>query len=166
LAGNSFNAAASIANRQRGVAELGIVRSGLPAPVLDERNEPFIQGALEGKLLLPVCRNCGLRMAPPVANCWRCLADDFDWRATAGTGVIFSFIEYHRAWVKSFSPYLPYQVAIIELTEGIRLVSNVLADAESPISVGARVKVAFEPRDSLAVPVFVLAEESAESAAG
>jgi uncharacterized OB-fold protein len=130
-------------------------RSDLPPPVLDDRNEAFIDGALHGKLLLPVCRNCGLLMAPPVANCWQCLSDEFDWRPAAGTGTVFSYIEYHRAWIKSFAPYVPYQVAIIELTEGPRLISNVLAPANEPVRIGQRVRVAFERRGSSAVPVFV-----------
>jgi uncharacterized OB-fold protein len=137
-------------------------REGLPSPELDERNQPLVQNAAQNVFVLPVCADCGAIMAPPVANCTRCLSDAIEWRPSSGTGTVFSFIDYHRAWVKEFESLIPYNVSIIELDEGPRMISNVLTDGSQAVKIGARVRVAFETRaEGRAVPVFVLDDRSA-----
>ena len=137
-------------------------REGLPPPELDERNQPLVQNAAQNVFVLPVCADCGAIMAPPVANCTTCLSDTIEWRPSSGTGTVFSFIDYHRAWVKEFESLIPYNVSIIELDEGPRMISNVLTDGSQAVKIGARVRVAFETRaEGRAVPVFVLDDRSA-----
>lgn len=130
-------------------------RHGLPEPILDERNRPFLQGASDLKLLLPRCSMCGKLMAPPIANCIYCLSSELEWIEARGTGSIYTFIEYHKAWIQGFEPYIPYIVAVIELDEGIRLVSDLLVEGDDQVSVGDSVRVAFENRGEERVPVFV-----------
>jgi uncharacterized OB-fold protein len=142
-------------------------RSGLPSPELDARNLPFQTGAAQGKLLLPRCNSCGHLMAPPVANCSKCLSEDFSWEEASGQGTVFSFIVYHRAWVKEFEPHIPYAVAIVSLAEGPRLVTNIVTPNLALLTIGAPVQAVFERRDDEnSVPVFVLAQEVVGALAG
>jgi uncharacterized protein len=133
-------------------------RKGLPEPQLDERNAPFTAGADEHKLLLARCRDCQALMAPPVANCTTCLSDAIEWWESTGAGTVFSFIVYHRCWIPAFEPFMPYNVSIIELDDGPRILSNVLLGSDEQLRIGARVTVGFEQRgEASTVPVFTLA---------
>ena len=132
-------------------------RPGLPEPLFDAQNAPYFDGARRGELLLPKCTTCGQLSVPPVSNCTNCFGTDMEWIPASGNGTVFSYIEYHRAWIPQFAPYLPYNVSIIELDEGPRLISNVVP-GETPVQVGQRVRAVFEDRGSWKVPVFEVAE--------
>lgn len=133
-----------------------LTREGLPVPALGPENEPFLAGARESQLLLAHCRSCGQLMAPPIAGeCRHCLSEDLEWVAHPGTGSVFSYIRYFKPWVKGFEPYMPYTVAIIELDDGPRFVSDIVTSDGEAVSVGQRVTVRFEARDQEFVPVFV-----------
>ena len=128
---------------------------GLPVPLSDELNRPFWEAAREGRFVIPRCAECGQLMVPPVANCRACLATRFEWVPAGGRGTIYSFIEYHRAWIPEFADHLPYAVAIIELDEGPRLISLLVGETSDWVRIGAQVRVAFQERAGGArVPVF------------
>jgi uncharacterized OB-fold protein len=92
-------------------------------------------------------------MGPPAENCSRCLSMDLDWIEVSGAGTVISYATYHKAWNSAFELILPYTIAIVELDEGVRLLTD-LVDVAAP-EVGERVRVAFEPRDGGGVvPVF------------
>jgi hypothetical protein len=61
----------------------------------------------------------------------------------AGTGQIFSFVIFHQLYHAAFKTALPYNVAIIELDEGPRLVSTVFA-AKECIRIGKRVRAEYQ----------------------
>lgn len=127
----------------------------LPAPKSDATNRPFWEAARERRFVMPRCAACGLLMAPPVANCSACLGDRFDWVAASGRGTVFSFIEYHRAWIPEFANHLPYIVAIVELQEGPRLITGLVGETGETLAVGTPVEVAFQERaGGSLVPVF------------
>jgi uncharacterized OB-fold protein len=48
---------------------------------------------------------------------------------------------------------LPYTIAIIDLDEGVRLMSNILSDPKT-LKIGDRVKVEFVERDNQMLPLF------------
>lgn len=128
----------------------------LPIPQSDERNLPYWEAARHDEFVIPRCRECGAVEAPPVVNCRSCLADDFEWSPDAGTGTVYSFIEYHRAWTDAWRGHTPYIVAIVELDAGPRILSSLLTapDGRTP-GVGDRVAVAFQERgEGWKVPVF------------
>jgi uncharacterized protein len=127
---------------------------GLPIPESDERNKPFWHAATEGRFMIARCSACHHLMAPPVANCRLCLSDDVDWITSAGQGVVYSYIEYFRAWIPEFASRIPYTVAIIELDEGVRLFTSVVRSEGDSLHIGDRVSVAFQTRGESRVPVF------------
>jgi uncharacterized OB-fold protein len=132
------------------------IATDLPAPMLGEKNTPFVSNAGAGILVLPRCTNCGHLMAPPVANCTRCLSEAIEWVPSEGRGVVYSFVRYHRAWSEAFAAVLPYNVAIVQLNEGPRLISNVIED-DRPLEVGEPVVVGFQARGNDSIPVFARA---------
>ena len=71
----------------------------------------------------------------------------------AGTGVVYSYALLHHPQNPAFS--YPVPAVLIDLDEGVRVVSNLVGVDPSEIHIGMEVEVAFEPTaDDMAVPVF------------
>jgi len=94
-------------------------------PEIDSINEPYWTGLREGKLLFQAC-TCGHAWLPPRALCPRCLTTDWSWQKAAGRGAIESWVVYHVAYHPAFKDKLPYNVAIVKLEEGPKLITNVV----------------------------------------
>jgi uncharacterized OB-fold protein len=134
-------------------------RSGVSKPVPRPSPESgvFWDGAQEKRLMLPRCNACGQFWFPPSQRCRHCLSGDFDWAESKGEGRIYSFVVYHRVYHPAFEQDVPYVVAIVELDEGPRLLSNIVGTPAAEVRCDARVRVAFdECRSGMAIPQFVI----------
>jgi hypothetical protein len=77
------------------------------------------------------------------------------WRESAGRGVVYATTTVRRRGEE------PYDVSIIELDEGFRMMSRVEGIPPEEVRIGMRVEVRFEEReDGPPVPVFVPVEEA------
>jgi hypothetical protein len=71
----------------------------------------------------------------------------------AGTGVVYSYSILHHPQHPSFG--YPVIAALIDLDEGVRILSNLVDIPPEDVRIGMPVEVRFEPtRDDMAVPVF------------
>jgi hypothetical protein len=121
------------------------------SPLEQAGDGPFWSAARDGRLSLQHCADCGYVRWPAAGVCPECLSRSFTWDDVAGTGTVWSYVVYHRAYARTGIPEVPYNVALVELDCGARLLTR-LAEPTDP---GARVAVAFEevPEHGL-VPVF------------
>ena len=65
----------------------------------------------------------------------------------SGRGQVYSYTIMHRAPAPSFAAELPYVVALVELEEGVRMISNILECPPEQVRVGMPVKVVYEDID-------------------
>ena len=73
--------------------------------------------------------------------------------AASGRGEVYSHVTVHHPVVPPFEA--PYAVALIELEEGVRLVSNVIGVPAKDVRIGMPVEVVFERvDDELTLPLF------------
>ena len=85
--------------------------------------------------------------------CPTCHAVEYDIVDLAGTGVIYSYSILHHPQNPAFD--YPVVAVLVDLDEGIRIVSNLIGIEPSEVSIGLPVRVRFVPtRDEMAVPVF------------
>ena len=115
-----------------------------PLPVKTAENAPYWESAKEHALKLPRCGGCAAFRYPPTEFCPRCLSDETEWRAISGRGTIYSFIVVHQRYDPSFADDLPYNVAVVELGEGPRLVTNVVGIDNKDLRVGMPVTITYE----------------------
>ena len=126
-----------------------------PLPAITEDGAPYWAACREGKLAVQQCSVCGHRRFPPSVVCPKCLAFEHVWTPLAGRGTIYSFIIVHRPQHPGFSNDAPYNVAIVELDEGIRMHTNVVGCANEDLRIGMPVEVVFEKRDDeITLPKF------------
>jgi uncharacterized OB-fold protein len=86
---------------------------------------PYWHSLKAGRLTYQHCV-CGHRWLPPRTECPYCLGTDWSWRDASGRGKLVSWVVYFVAYDEAFKEKLPYNVAIVELEEGVRLVSNII----------------------------------------
>ena len=80
---------------------------------------------------------------------------NLEWTAVSGRGTLYSFTVVHRAPSTAFAAEVPYVVAVVELDEGVRLMSNLIRCAPDAVRIGMPLKVAFRKlSDSVTLPVF------------
>lgn len=84
-----------------------------------------------GRLEFQRCRACGAAQLPAREECTACLSPDLAWEAAQGGATLISWVVYHRPYHEAFKDRIPYNVAVVELDEGPRLISNILAPNES-----------------------------------
>ena len=115
-----------------------------PLPHPTPLTEPFWDGVREHKLLVQKCDGCAALRQIPKPWCPDCLSQDFTWTQLSGNGQVYSYTVMHRAPATSFQLDLPYVVALVELDEGVRMISNMVGCAPDQVRIGMPVKVVFE----------------------
>lgn len=124
-------------------------------PPTDPVTRRFWAAASEGCLELQRCRACSLVVSYPRVRCPRCHSDDLAWEAMAGSGTVYSCTVVHRAPEPALAGEVPYVVALVDLDEGARLMSNIVGCAPDQVHIGMPVRVRFEPvADRIALPLF------------
>ena len=126
-----------------------------PLPAPSTTTAPFWEACKVQRLLLQQCRACGHIQFYPRSICTACMSDQLEWSAARGTGTVYSYSTVYRALVPGFEDDVPYVVAMIELDEGVRLLSQVIYCEPEEVFIGLRVSVTFEEaRDGVVLPKF------------
>ncbi len=115
-----------------------------PLPVKTAENTPYWESAKEHALKLPRCGACNAFRYPPTPYCPKCLSEETEWQAISGRGTIYSYIVVHQRYDPSFADDLPYNVSVVELEEGPRLVTNVVGIDNTELRVGMPVTITYD----------------------
>lgn len=116
----------------------------------DPTTEPFWQACVEGRLTVQRCAGCGSHQFYPRPICLSCEATDLEWVDAKGSGTVYSLTTVRMPVSEDLAP--PYLLALVDLDEGPRLLTNIEAESAA---IGDRVTVAWRPRDGLPpLPVF------------
>ena len=103
--------------------------SDFPAPERTLLNGPYWEALEAGRLVHQRCHACGHAWLPARAECPECLRADWGWTEASGRARLISWVVYHVAFHDWFKPRLPYNVAVVELEEGPRLLTNIVGGA-------------------------------------
>jgi uncharacterized OB-fold protein len=127
-----------------------------PTPTINPETEPFWEGASRGVLLLPKCLHCRRVIWYPKTFCSECGTIGVDWHEASGKGEIYSYTIMHAK--RAAGPYadvVPYVIAVVELDEGPRLMTNIVDTDPESLMVGQKVRVVFHPTENgTALPRF------------
>jgi uncharacterized OB-fold protein len=124
-----------------------------PAPVLTDDNASFWEAARQHRLVAQRCRGCGRLRHPPRPMCPQCHSVELEMVDLAGTGVLYSYAVLHHPQHPAFS--YPLIAALVDLDEGVRIVSNLVDVEPGDVRIGMELQARFEATaDDMAVPVF------------
>lgn len=123
------------------------------APSMSPDTAFFWQGLTEHRLLIQQCSSCGVLRHPPRPMCPRCNSLEWHTVEASGKGELYSFVMPQHPRYPWFE--YPYIVALVELEEGVRLVTNLVGTTPDDARIGMPVEVTYEHfDDDLVLPLF------------
>ena len=126
-----------------------------PKPRPAPESLPYWQAAKEHRLALPKCEDCDKFWFPPSRACPQCLSMNASFQTVSGRGKVFSFVTFHRVYRPAFAQDVPYVVALVELEEGPRLLTNILGISHEDVRCEMPVEVVFDDYDDeMSIPKF------------
>jgi hypothetical protein len=128
-------------------------------PTPTPETQPYWDGAKRGELRLQFCRSCEQFYFYPRPVCGHCLSRDVEWRAVSGRGRLHTFTVNYRQSRNAPFP-APFVIAIVELDEGPRVMTNLVDVDPDPSKLRCEmpVEVVFAAvTDEVTLPRFRLA---------
>jgi uncharacterized OB-fold protein len=122
-------------------------------PVVGHDNREWWDHINEGSLTIQKCKECGTLRHPPRPMCWKCQSLENEHMPASGKGIVYSFVVIHKPVIPGYE--YPLVVAVVELEEGTRIVSNLVGIDAGDVKIGIPVKVSIEAvDDTLKLPLF------------
>ena len=122
---------------------------------MDDDSRPFWEGANNHKLMIQRCGDCGKHIFYPRIICPHCFSENVSWVEASGKGRIHSYTVVHKA-MPPFKDQAPYVVAIIELEEGVRMLSRIVGERDQ-VAIDKEVSVIYQKvGEDFTLPYFKL----------
>lgn len=126
----------------------------LPQPELTPVNQPYWGALAEGRLTYQSCA-CGHRWLPPRSHCPNCLGQQWKWETAGGGATLVSWVVFHTPPNEAFAGRTPYNVAIVELDEGPRMITNIDGAPDGKgLAIGQQLELAIHREGDFAVARF------------
>jgi uncharacterized OB-fold protein len=85
-----------------------------------------------GRFETTFCLDCALPAFPPRFFCPHCWSQNIEWRALSGRGRLYSATKVHAA-ATAFAADAPYDLALVDLEEGVRVAMRLLDAKQTPL---------------------------------
>ena len=125
----------------------------LPRPYQD--TAAYWEAAKAHRFLIQKCKTCGESQFYPRGVCSHCLSSDLEWYKPSGKATVYSYSVNHRAPHPGFQGKTPFVLAIVELAEGPRMMTNIVDCDPESVRIGMPVTVCFDDvTDEVTLPMF------------
>ncbi|PKB79446.1 MAG: DNA-binding protein [SAR202 cluster bacterium Io17-Chloro-G9] len=127
-----------------------------PIPVPTPETQFFWDKCKEHELWLQRCQACQHVFFYPRMHCPQCLSDDVPGFKASGKGTLWTYMINHRP-VPGFEDDAPYAIAVVQLEEGPRMMSNIVGIENTPenLVLDMALEVVFEDAtEEISIPKF------------
>ena len=127
-----------------------------PLPEPTPETQHFWDGCRDGKLLLQRCCESGKAYYPPRPFSPYTGSRDVEVFEASGKARLFSYVINHRP-ARGFEDIAPYAIAVVELEEGPRMMTNIVDCEQTPeaLQLDMPLEVVFEKvTDAITLPKF------------
>jgi uncharacterized protein len=128
-----------------------------PIPAADGTTRPFWESLKAHEMKIQRCNDTGKFFFYPRGMSPFTLSDNVSWKPVSGKGVVHAFTIVHLNRAPGFADELPYVVAMVELEEGARLMTNIIDVEPDPehVKIGMPVEIVYEDiTDEVTLPKF------------
>ena len=115
-----------------------------PLPVPTPVSRPFWEGLADGKVRIQKCDACGTWVFYPRSRCSSCLSDRLRWRDVSGKGTLYTFTIARQPTSPHFADETPQLLAVVELDEGVRLMSLLHGCTIDEVEIGMPVRLCWD----------------------
>jgi uncharacterized OB-fold protein len=120
------------------------VSEQFPVPAPNAVSMPFWAATEKRQLTMQRCDSCERLVWYPRYVCPHCGESALHWEQLSGQGVVYAVSVHHRPAHPAFADRVPYSVVLVDLDEGVRMMSNVFGP---PPAVGDAVSLSWLPLD-------------------
>jgi len=127
-----------------------------PLPEATPETKEFWEGTKRGELRIQRCRSCGKAYFYPRPLCPHCSSTDVEWFTASGKATLYSYVINQRP-ARGFEDMAPYVIAVVQLEEGPRMMTNIVGVEPKPenLPLDMAVEVTFEKQDDdITLPLF------------
>lgn len=128
------------------------LKKSLPKPTPETIH--FWQGTAAGELRLQRCDECRHAYFPPRPFCPKCASRKVSIFKASGRAILYSYVINHRP-APGFTA--PYAIAVVELAEGPRMMTNIVGCPQTPeaLQLDMPLEVVLEKQtDEITLPFF------------
>lgn len=132
-----------------------------PFPVATPETKPFWDGLKEHELRIQRCLDCGQAYFYPRPFCPKCFSWNVTWFVASGKARLHTYEVIHRA-PPAFAADAPYVLAVVELEEGPRMMTNIVGSGTDPAGLRLDMPLQIdyaEVSEAVTLPKFRAAEE-------
>ena len=125
-----------------------------PLPKPTPETQHYWEGAAAGELRLQTCSDCSKTYFPPRPFCPKCGSRAVKVTKASGKAKLHSYVIHARP-APGFDP--PYAIAVVELDEGPRMMTNIVGCPQTPeaLQLDMALEVTFEKQnDQITLPFF------------
>ncbi len=115
-----------------------------PLPQKDALSAPFWDALHAHALKFQRCEDCSRYAFPPVSHCPGCLSARLAWTPVSGKGKVLAAVTVDHAPIPEFKADVPYNVALVDLDEGVRVWTNVIGCAPAEVVCDMPVEAVFD----------------------
>ncbi len=124
-------------------------------PPMSTAGAPFWAATREQRLVLPWCVSCHRPHWFPREVCPHCWRPGIEWRPSDGLGTVYAASTMPKPAMPMLADRVPYVVALVELDDGVRMMTNIVGMDPDSVTVGRAVQVGWEAlSDGRHLPVF------------
>ena len=98
--------------------------------------QPYWEGAHNHQLLLQRCTACGHLWHPPLPRCPVCHSAEVEWTPASGRGRVYTYTVAYHATHAAMADKVPYVIALVDLEEGPRILTNLRHCTEESVQIG------------------------------
>ena len=126
-----------------------------PVPLPTPNTQAYFDYAARGELRIPKCQDCGLAFFYPRTACPECSSENLEWMLCSGRARLHTYLINTRP-APGFEEDAPYAVAVVELEEGPRMMTNIVEVPQTPehLVLDMDLEVVFDKHGDVAVPKF------------
>ena len=126
-----------------------------PLPAQTGLAGEFYRWCAQGELRFQRCEDCGRHRHVPRELCAHCASSKWVWARSSGRGMVFSWTDVVRPLHPAFAEDAPYAPVIVELDEGVRMLSRVVDCAAGELAIGMAVELVLtQVSDQVWLPYF------------
>jgi uncharacterized OB-fold protein len=116
----------------------------LPLPRARGRAAEFYQFCKNHELRFQRCDDCGAWRHIPRDMCAKCGSFKWNWTPSSGKGTLFSWTTATQPMMPQFAESVPYSPVVVELEEGVRMVTWLVDVKPDELQLGMPLQVAFD----------------------
>ena len=126
-----------------------------PLPAIQPWTEEFWKATKKHKLLIQECSDCKEKIFYPRKACPECWSSNLGWAEASGKAKVYTYTVTMDMVEPKFVPDLPYVLALVDLEDGIRMMTRIVECDPKDVEIGMDVEVVFEDiTDEIALPMF------------